>query len=83
MERDHLVGHPIRDLLSVLDQAVMRLDKADLESSHERVDVIPRIADERDALLVAWQIAPTIGKQQFGWIRLIVKIGRPDRAATV
>src|SRR2546428_7594519 len=61
----------------------MRMDKGDLESSHERVDVIPRVPGERDALLVARQIASTIGKQQFGWIRLIVKIGRPDRAAAV
>src|ERR1700730_18247638 len=66
-----------------IDEPVVRLDEDHLEPCHEGVHVVPRVADERDALLVARQIATIDAKKQLGKIRLIVKIGRADRAATV
>ena len=59
------------------------MDESDLEPCHEGVHIIPRIADERDALLVAGQIETAGCEKQLGWIGLIVKIGRANRAAAV
>ncbi len=61
----------------------MRMDKGHLEACHEGVHIIARIADECDALLVARQIATAGCEKQLGWIGLIVKIGRANRAAAV
>src|ERR1700693_2747283 len=47
------------------------------------MDIVTRVADERDALLVARQVAPTNAEEQFDRIVLIEEIGRADWAGAV
>ena len=61
----------------------MRSNKSDLEARHEGVHIIPWVADERQALLVARKIATSRRKQQFRRICPVVEIGRADRTGSI
>src|SRR5438445_11288802 len=61
----------------------MRSNQGDLEARHEGVYIIPWVADERQALLVARQIAASRRKQQFRRISVVVEIGRADRTGSI
>ena len=75
------LGQAVRP--QAIDQAVVRVDEGNLEPGHERVYIVPGVANQRDALLVARHIAAIGPEEQLGRIRLIVEVGRADRAAAV
>ena len=52
----------------------MSMDERHLEPCHEGVDIVAWVADQRDALLVAWQIATIGAKEQLDRIGLIEEI---------
>src|SRR5256714_14877975 len=61
----------------------MRSTQGDLEARHEGVHIIPWVADERQALLVARKIATSSPEQQFRRICLVVEIGCADRTGSI
>ena len=68
-------------LPQAVDEPVVRADERDLQLAHERVDVVPRVADQRDPLLVARQVAVVL--EQLRRIVALVEVRRPSRPASV
>ncbi len=64
-----------------IDQAVVGTDEADLHLAHEHVHVVSRVADEGDAVLVAWHVAVML--QQLRGVVAAIQVRRTNRTAAV
>ena len=58
-----------------VDQLVMGADEGQLQTGHERVDVVSRVADQGRPLLVARQVTAANAQEQLGRITLVEQVG--------
>jgi hypothetical protein len=73
------LAHAIRP--QPVDQPAVGADERDLHLAHEHVRVVPGIADQPDALLVAWDVAVVL--EQLRRIAAAEQVRRPDRPTAV
>jgi hypothetical protein len=78
---DLTLGGPL--IPEPIDGAVVGPDVGNLELAHEQVDVVARIADQRNPLVVARDVVAALPQEQLGGIVPLVEVGRADRARAV
>ena len=68
-------------LAQPVHQAVVRLDEPDLHLAHEGVHVVAWVADQRDSLLVARQVAVVL--EELRGVVALVEVGGAGRSSAV
>jgi hypothetical protein len=64
-----------------IDQAVVGGDERDMHLAHEHVDVVARVADQRDPFLIARHVP--VGLEQLRGVIPLVEVRRAEWAASV
>jgi hypothetical protein len=89
LAQDHVLvvprQRPARLLEStlLLDQSIVHSDQRDRHLAGEQLHVVARIADQRDALVIARDVDARGREQELGRIVLAVQVRRADRARAV
>ena len=75
------LGDPV--LTQTVDEEVVGLEEGDVELVDEQVNIVAWVADQREPLLVARNVAASRAEQHLGRVCALVEVGAPGRAATV